>query len=242
MSLGETIVRACKSRGLSLSRACKRAGLNYSTLHSQIRKGREIPFRTVESLAATLNLPLAYFAEARPSLSVAPADAATDAEAESANALSERIAEHEAAASEAGQVIGTDDVLDWLMANDNRLQNHEWLINKLNLYYPCEPGETVPRPYWIGADSLSAKYYRLLETNTYEEVFLSFDPEVQQEILQAHTEVVNHPYLISDRKVDSELGGVRVSGTYRRLLAPVTDDTGQLFILLFSKLTHFPRR
>ena len=54
--------------------------------------------------------------------------------------------------------------------------------------------------------------------------------------------MVNHPYLISDRKVDSELGGVRVSGTYCRLLAPVTDDTGQLFILLFSKLTHFPRR
>ena len=70
MELGDSILKACKSRDISLSRACTLANIRYSTLHSQIHNQREIPFSTIDKLAAALNLPIGYFSSHKPTLRI----------------------------------------------------------------------------------------------------------------------------------------------------------------------------
>ena len=91
MTLGDNILKACKTRGVSLARACSLAGLRYSTLHSQIHNGREIPFSTIDKLSAALNLPIGYFSEYEPSLRIEPDEAATALQARAARMTTNRI-------------------------------------------------------------------------------------------------------------------------------------------------------
>jgi len=239
MYLGERIMQACKHRGLSLSRACAAAELNYSTLHSQINKNREIPFSTIDRLGASLGLPIGYFSASKPSLHVEPSEAATAIQAEAARALSDLMRKQVAAMADWGYRIGTDDVLDWLLAENSQLVNYDWLADRIDLFYPAMPGDNMVRPYKIGAQSLSAKYFRLHDTEDFVQTVGKFDRAILDDLVNAHTAAADQTYVISDRALDQVVDGVRVRGTYRRLMAPVTDLDGQKLMLVFSKLTQF---
>lgn len=240
--LGIAILDACKMRGHSLFQLCAAAGLKYSTLHAQIRNGREIPFSTVERLANALALPIEHFASAPISIESSHFQSSTLLGTKATRALADLVTEQVAAMSELNYRISTDDVLDWLAANDSRLVNHGWLIDKINLYYPAQPDDEIPRPYKIGEQSLSSRYFRMLSVDSYAAVMSKFDAASRREIIQAHLDVAGKKYLITDRKIDAISEEGRIHGTYRRLLAPVTTADGQRFTLAFSKLTHFPGR
>ena len=242
MALGDLILNACKTRGQSLASVCKTAKLRYSTLHSQISNKREIPFSTVDRLANALELSLSHFSEFE------TPDTDTDTarprgetlQAETAHVLSELMAKQVAAMAEMGYQIGTDDVLDWLTANEGKLRNHSWLIDRVNLYYPLADDDTVLRPYHLGTKSLTYKYFQLAGVEDYASMFASFDADTQKEVLDAHRQAAGQTYLITDKRIDSlNESGKRVAGTYRRLLAPVVTTGDQRLIMSFSKLTHF---
>lgn len=239
MNLGDLILNACKSRGLSLSAICKTAGLRYSTLHSQIHHNRKIPFSSVDKIAAALNLPLNHFSEMRPPMSFEPVPSANSLQIETARLLSDLVSRQVATMTNHGYQVSIDDMLDWLTANNNRLINCKELIDWVNLYLPARPGDRIPTPYRIGPKSLSAKYFRILEVSTYSQVMNCYDEKTRQDIIRAHIECAGKPYLIMDRKIDTVSDGIRIRGTYRRLLAPITDINGKKLTLGFSKLTHF---
>jgi transcriptional regulator with XRE-family HTH domain len=239
MDLGDLILSACKSRGLSLAAVCKQAGLRYSTLHSQIHNHREIPFTSIDRLATALNLPLSHFSGNQSPMTFEPVPNANTLQVETARLLSDLVNKQVAAMTSHGYQVSIDDMLDWLIANNNQLVNCKELIDWVNLYLPTKPGDRIPTPYRIGSKSLSAKYFRILEVKTYTEVINCYDDKARQEIVQAHIDCADKPYLIMDKKIDTVSDGIRIRGTYRRLLAPVRDVDGKKLTLGFSKLTHF---
>ena len=242
MTLGETILKACKTRGVSLSRACDLAGLRYSTLHSQIHNNREIPFSSIDRISAALNLPLGYFSSHEPAIRIEPDEEASPLQSRAARALSDLLQRQVAALADWGYQIGIEDVLDWLLANDSHMIKDDWLIERVDLFYPVKPGDKMLRPYRIGKQSLAARYFRLLGTEDYNEVVSKFDRHFLDNLLEAHIEAGKRRYAISDVMIDEVVDGARIKGTYRRLLAPVTSADGQPLMLLFSKLAQFTAR
>ncbi|MDQ2090536.1 helix-turn-helix domain-containing protein [Marimonas arenosa] len=242
MSVGDNILKACKARGVSLARACTLADLRYSTLHSQIANEREIPFSTIDKLSAALNLPLGYFSSHEPAVRIEPDEEATLLQARAARALSNLLERQVAALADWGYQIGVEDVLDWLIAHDSMLIKHDWLIERVDLFYPVKKGDTMLRPYRIGSQSLAARYFRLLDTDDYNEVVGRFNRDFLNRLLVAHRDVANKRYSVADVMIDEVIDGARIKGTYRRLLAPVTTPDGQKLTLLFSKLAQFSTR
>ena len=239
MDLGERILNACKARGTSLAAVCKKADLRYSTLHSQIHNGREIPFSTIDSLASALSLPLSHFSKDPAPMTFEPVQNAEALQVETARLLSDLVNKQVAAMTSHGYQVTIDDMLDWLTANNNRLVNCKELLEWVILYHPVKPGDSTPMPYRIGPKSLSARYFRILGVDSYMDVINNYDEATRKEIVAAHLECADKPYLIKDKKIDTVSDGIRIRGTYRRLLAPVTDVDGKRLTLGFSKLTHF---
>lgn len=240
MDLGTLILSACQMRNLSLAATCKKAGLRYSTLHAQIHNKRAIPFATIDRLAQALALPLSHFSENTAPMSFEPTEPNNEAQIEAARVMSDRVFRQVNSANDTYQ-FSLDDVLDWLIANNSTLVNCKELIEWVNLFLPAKPGDRIPNLYRIGPKSLSAKYFQILSVETYNEVMECYEEKTRQEIIQAHLDCADKPYLITDRKIDTVSKGLRIKGTYRRLLAPVTDVDGKKLTLAFSKLTHFAR-
>ncbi|UYV37563.1 hypothetical protein N4R57_00060 [Rhodobacteraceae bacterium D3-12] len=227
-------------RDLSLAAACKKADLRYSTLHAQIHNRREIPFSTIDRLATALALPISHFSQNAAPFTFEPVDLFNDEQIETARIMSDLVLKQTRPTKRSRQ-INIDDMLDWLMANNSQLVNCKELIDWFNLFLPIKPGDTAPTPYRIGPKSLSAKFFSILSVESYNEIIQCYDEDTRRAIVQAHLDCADKPYLITDRKVDTVSKGIRVKGTYRRLLAPVTDTDGRKLTLSFSKLTHFPR-
>jgi len=241
MDLGDLILNACKSRRQSLAAVCKVSGLRYSTLHSQISNKREIPFSSVDRIAKTLNLPLSYFSGDAPAMTFDPVSTSNKDQIETARLLSDLVNKQTSAKSIYNYQLSIDDMLDWLIANNSQLVNCKELIEWVNLYLPAKPGDLTPTPYRIGPKSLTSKYFGVFKIETYKEVLNTYDEDAQREIIEAHLECASKPYLITDKRINTVSNGVRIRGTYRRLLAPVKDVEGKKLTLGFSKLTHFPR-
>ena len=98
------------------------------------------------------------------------------------------------------------------------------------------------RPYRIGSQSLAARYFRLLESKDYNQVVSRFDRNFINGLIEAHLDASKRRYAITDVMINETVDGAHITGTYRRLLAPVTDLKGDKFMLLFSKLAQFTAR
>lgn len=242
MSIGESILKACKTRGLSLARACSLADLRYSTLHSQIANNREIPFSTIDKLSLALNMPLGFFSAHEPAIRIQPAENASAEQIAAAIDLADQVQQETTAMSDWGFQIGLEDVLDWLLSTGNRLVKHDWLSDRVDLFYPVKKGDTMLHPYRIGPHSLAARYFRLLEGKNYTEVVSKFDRSFVDGLIEAHLDASQRRYSITDVMINETVDGAHIVGTYRRLLAPVTDENGQQLMLLFSKLAQFTAR
>ncbi len=232
--LGSLLLQACKMRGITLAKACELANIKYSTLHSQISNLRPIPFDTIDKFCAALNLPIRLFSQAKLSITIQPISSRSALP----NLTSAQVSEIAGLSNE----IGTDDVLDWLLIHDNRLVDHEWLLDRVDLFHPVRPRDTALRPHKIGTESLATKFFRLSNNTDYNSAMRDFEGEALGEIINAHIEAATKRYVVSEQSIDQLIGGTRISGTYRRLIAPVTDLNNQKFTLVFSKLTQFTRR
>lgn len=229
--LGSQLLKACKMRGITLAKACEMAGIKYSTLHSQISNRRPIPFESVDCFCAALDLPLRLFSLSASSLKVESSE--------------NRFASHQLSYLKLSEIVGlsnafgTDDILDWLMKYDNHLVNHEWLIDRVDLFYPLKQGDIKIRPYRIGPQSLASSFFQLFEFQDYDDIVGQFDQATLQKIIQSHIAAASQKYVISEQTIDQMVRGTRVKGAYRRLMAPVTDSKGDHYTLVYSKLTQF---
>lgn len=228
-----------KERSTSLSALCERAGVNYKTLHGQITNSRRIPFETLDSLAAALGTSVAVFSRNKAKLQIVPAqDATTLAAQRAADAYSRTL--REAQMSNLGQSGGdfdTDDILDWLRSEGNRLQNFDAIRDQVDLFEELGPHDRMLKPIRCGRTSLATRYFRVSDEAHFVDRFSQFDQKLIEAVLQAHRNATGKTYQVSDVSIDVEIDGTRIDQTYRRIIAPVTDPLGARYSLVFSRLT-----
>lgn len=123
--------------------------------------------------------------------------------------------------------------------NKNTLINHELLLERIDLFYPPKPGDIMIRPYSIGANSLVVRYINLTSLKDYTETIAKLERPLLEQIAQDHIDAASQNYMVANKTIDQTVNGIRITGTYWRLIAPVKDVDGQAFSLVFSKRTQF---
>lgn len=236
MSVGERIKEACKRRGVPLSTACDQAGVNYKTLHTQIRNDRAIPFESIDRLSQYFNLPMDYFSAYRPTVAVRSSGDTSALHLHAAAAYTAALRSAQIDMIRAGLEIGTDDVLNWLAAQNSVLENFDALRERVDLFHPVDPGDTMLKPYHIGRNSLATRFFKLEDEDHYVRTVGRFDRKTINGVLLAHLEASKLQYSISDMNLDVTVGKDRLVGSYRRIIAPVTDRSGNKFMLVHARL------
>jgi len=235
--ISEKILHLCKLRRLTLRAACQASGLKYSTLHAQISNDRPIPFLTIDKLARTLNVPLSYFSDHQPIFQFEPEN--PDKQSEMMVTLERSINEHTRKLAAKGHHISIDDVLDWLVHDDFKLANADWIRDRIDLFHKRTQDHSFPVPSHIGKHSLSAQFLGLNTELNYQEHLTRIDPKLIEKINADHGAIEPQKYTVSDQAIDVTVNGARVRGSYRRLLAGVSNEAGEKFILVFCRLIRF---
>ena len=231
------IREALRSKGESLSKACRAAGVNYKTLHSQLSHGREIPFPTIDRISKYSDLPLEFFSEFRPKVAIQSPEGSSELQRRVAHAMEMAIHEQSIAMMREGYSIGTDDVLDWLRANNGVLQNFDGIRQYVDLFHRVSPEDNNIRPHRIGPNSLATRSFRAEDEDHFEKIMHGFEKGLVEHVVADHVEAASRDYLLSDRKIKVSISGREVSVAYRRLIAPVRDLKGNEYNLVFARRT-----
>lgn len=235
-TIGDRIRDACKRQGVPLSTACERAGVTYKTLHAQIRNNRAIPFETIDRLSQYFNLPMDYFSTYQPTVAVRSSDETSALHHHAAAAYTAALRTAQIDLMRSGLDIGTDDVLNWLAAQNGVLENFDALRERVDLFQMVEPEDSMLKPYRIGRDSLATRFFKLEDEDHYVKTVGSFDQSTINNVLLAHMQASDLRYSISDIDLDVSVGPDRLVGSYRRIMAPVKDRNGQKFMLVHAKM------
>lgn len=225
----------CDRHGLSLKLACQSAGVTYGTLHAQLKKGREIPFSTMDRLASFFDVPLEYFSDRRSSMSVMVDSDQPVLRQKVATAYTSALQSAQMDLMRKGFGIGTEQILDWLASEGGVLTNFDAIRDRVDLFHPVEPTDQLMRPLHIGKHSLVSKQLGLENEDHYTQVVGKFDRNLINRVLDAHVRASDLPYMVSDEAVEVVLGDQRIRHCYRRVLARVRDSKGAEFTLVHAK-------
>ncbi len=233
--IAEKITHLCKLKKVTLRAACQAAGLKYSTLHAQISKGRPVPFATIDKLSRTLNMPLSYFSDQQPVFQFSP-DASGATPSQVMLTLERSFNDQSKALANQGLNISIDDVLDWLVHVDFCMTDFDWIKDRVDLYHPLQKGDIMAQPYTVGKHSLSAQILGFDRQQDLKEYYARFDPENVAQIRISHKAVKQSKYTVTDQPFVAQNNGAEISGSYRKLMAGVTDEAGSPFTLVFCRL------
>ncbi len=235
-TVGDRIKDACKLHGVPLSTVCSQAGVTYKTLHTQIRNNRAIPFETIDRLSQYFNLPMDYFSAYRPTMAVRSEDDKSALHQHAAAAYTAALRNAQIEMMRAGQEVGTDEVLNWLSAQNGVLENFDAIRERIDLFEPVAPGDNMLKPHRIGRGSLATQFFKLEDEDHYVKTVGSFDRKLINNVLLAHLQASDLKYAITDIDIDVEIGADRIVHSYRRIIAPVKDSSGRRFTLVHAKL------
>ncbi|RAI52913.1 hypothetical protein DOO74_15635 [Rhodobacteraceae bacterium AsT-22] len=235
--LGQRTADFCKRHFGGLKPACAAAGLKYSTLHSQITNGREIPFSSIERLCHAAGVSLEAFRSNRAEIGViAPAPSAT-LHRRAAAAYSQALRDVQNEMLRMGGDIMVDDVLNWLHRNDGRLEDFDAIRERVDLFYPVQSDDNLMRPAKVGHQSLAAQYFRIEHTQDYAHRIGQLSRRIIDATLASHIEVQRRQqYQIADIDFSATVDGIEIKEKYRRVMAPVEAPDGQKLTLVFAKL------
>lgn len=235
-TVADEIMALCQQRGVSLSAVCKARGLKYSTLHAQITNKRPIPFETVAAIGQFFDVPLERFSSYRPNVSISSAEGHSILLERTKRAYEAAFQEQHHAMMQAGYGIGTDEVLDWLRSQHGRLSNFDTLKEHVDLFHPVRSGDRIFRPLRVGRLSLATRAFRADDESHFIKLVKdSFSRDLMDRVLTAHVQASVRPYTVTDETIDITVEGVKITGAYRRIIAPVTDPQGNQFTLVHSK-------
>jgi len=232
------IEQLCAERGMTLRAVCKGAGIRYGTLHAQISHGRPIPFETYDRLCNYLCVPLQSLSAYRSTLSVDATSVDTVLHHRAAQAYTAALQKVQMEMMYEGYEIGTDQILDWLSKHENRLENFDAIRENVDLYFPVDPSDNMFHPYRVGKSSLATRCFGIKNEDHFIKVVSSFDQDLLDRVLVAHIEVERHRYMVSDETISVRIGDHSISPSYRRVIAPVFDKSGNRFTLVHSRLIH----
>jgi plasmid maintenance system antidote protein VapI len=233
---GDRIKDACRRNQITLAAACENAGVVYKTVHAQIRNNRAIPFETVDRLARYFDLPIEFFSAFRSKLAVHTDSEKTDLHQRAAAAYTAALHSEQIEMMREGYNIGTDDVLNWLASQGGVLSNFDGLRERVDLFHRVGSEDNMMRPHRIGHESLATRFFKLEGEDHYVKTVGGFDRQFIDDIMLSHLGANKLRYSITDRDIDVSIGGNRLELSYRRIIAPVTDENGREYSLVHAKL------
>ncbi|WP_372612495.1 hypothetical protein [Aquicoccus sp.] len=235
--LGQRTAEFCKRHFGGLKPACAAAGLKYSTLHSQITNGREIPFSTIERLCEAAGVSLEAFRSNRAEIGVLAPTPSAALHRRAAAAYSQALRDVQDEMLRMGGDITVDDVLNWLHRNDGRLDDFDVLRERVDLFYPVQGDDHLMRPARVGRQSLAAQYFNIEHTQDYVHRVGQLSRRIIDATLASHVEVQRRQqYQIADIDFSAIVDGIELKEKYRRVMAPVQTPDGQTLTLVFAKL------
>lgn len=130
-----------------------------------------------------------------------------------------------------------DDVLTWWHQQGGQLNNFDRLSEHVDLYIAPTSDTALPEPYQVGHNSLAARSFGIETAEHLSYLFTTFDHSLTERVRLAHVETSKGEPKLSIEEIDVELPGHRfpLRFTYKRLLLPVKDHTGQDFVLNYSQ-------
>lgn len=227
--------RLCLRDSVTLKTACDAADVSYSTLKGQLYHDRPIPFETLDQLTKVFDCPIMIFSARRQEIDLT-SDRHAIASKKAEMAYRQAIYEAQRIAMGDGYGLDTDDILDWLRRNNNRLENFDRIRENVELFRPIDPSNPRLELVHNGANSLSTRYFRAENTEHFSKIIHGFGPELVQAVIESHMRASKELYTVNDRDIDQVINGIRIRDSYRRILAPVMDDLGNRYTLVFSRL------
>ncbi|MCR9126521.1 MAG: hypothetical protein NXH82_10375 [Rhodobacteraceae bacterium] len=210
--------------------------MNYKTLNAQIKRNREIPIRTVDQLSRVLNVPLSYFSDYSAAMTIQSDEGRSILHQRASQAYTEALRSEQMAMMRAGFEVGTDEVLDWLATQNNRLHNFDALSDRVDLFFPVAGTDRIMRPYRLGRNSLATRHFQIESEDHFMRTVEKFDPALIDRVVASHAEMERVPYKVSDEAIDVWIGSAHIQHRYRRVMAPVTDQNGNRYTLVHAKL------
>lgn len=129
-----------------------------------------------------------------------------------------------------------DAVLSWWHTNEGRLTNLDGFSRFIELFEMPDRVEMKPKPTTIGAESLSSRELGRNSPELLSSIFESSGPDIARSIAEAHLEVIDGQPKLSVHTIFVNMSsGKLVKLTYSRLLLPVTDGSGDKFVMNYSK-------
>lgn len=235
--LGTLTREFCKRHFGGLKAACEAANLKYSTLHSQIVNGRDIPFASIERLCNAAGVSLEAFRARRAEIGVLAPNPSAALHRRAAAAYSQAMRDVQADMLRQGSDIMVDDVLNWLNRNNGKLTDFDALRERVDLFRVATPDDRLMKAARIGHNSLAAHYFNIGDTAEYEKKASQLHPSFISSILAAHIEVhKTQQYQISDISFTATIDGFEIEENYRRVIAPVETLDGEKLTLVFAKI------
>ncbi|WP_147127222.1 helix-turn-helix domain-containing protein [Shimia ponticola] len=236
MSLQTKIRTLIKSHKSSIPKLAAAIGVPEQTLMYSLRAGGKIPFETVVKIAREYRVPLETFAEEGPEKE-ATVEYETLQYASEILDLALRKANKQLFVRQSEEVpLNLESFLWWWESNSGRLENFDSVKPYVDFFEPPSNDSNIIQPVEVGRRSLAAVYFKLQSAEELSHTLDGFSAPLNRDLVSAHLTALdrNEPVITYPTLDESLPDGTRVSGKYRRVLAPLTHD-GRTIIVNFSQ-------
>ena len=236
MTLQSKIKTLIKSRKSSIPKLAAAIGVPEQTLMYSLRAGGKIPFETVVKIAREYRVPIETFADDTIE-GPKPVEYETLQYASEILDLALRRANNQLFVRQSEEVpLNLESFLWWWETNSGRLENFDQVKPYVDFFEPPTNDSNVIRPFEVGQRSLAAVYFKLQSAQELSHTLDGFSAPLNRDLVSAHLTALdrNEPVITYPTLDESLPDGTRVTGKYRRVLAPLSHE-GRTIIVNFSQ-------
>jgi len=228
--------RAVANSGLSERAISQAVGRSGPYLTNLFRSGSTPDFLTGMELCKVLQITPDYLFGQASDLSIAPErDAALISQ--EVNFLVDAIAYQAVRrAQERGGELSTDAFLDWWRSSGGRISEMEKFDQFVDVFFTPDDGGQTVNPFRLSSDSLAVRTFGTSDASQFTSIVQHLGEGFNLKIRDDHLKTAHgmRPQ-IDHMDMDAALpNGVRVQGSYRRILVPLVGPTGETYVGNYS--------
>ena len=127
-------------------------------------------------------------------------------------------------------------IVRWHLAEHGRITKDNAHMEYFELFRRPRHGATHPDPVFIRARSLGATEMRVRNVEEMKTIFFMSNTKLRNDVIEAHRRVIDmRTPELTHHVMTFDLGkGIKLELHYNRFLAPVTDESGEVFVLNYS--------
>ncbi|UWQ30223.1 hypothetical protein [Leisingera sp. M523] len=232
---GEKVARLAREKFGSLRAGCEAAGVNYKTFNAQLNRGSRLTLDVIYPLCRCLGVTVEQLLS--DDASVIGLSAQDAADEQRALAYNQKLRKLHAELIRHGTPPDCDDILNWLRSSGGRFTPHDQISGYVDVFQSVDPSDNLMKPHLIGRASLASLWIGIESASEYNRKVGQFSRDIIDASLMAHLRVQEaNRYNVEDVTVYGEIDGKVIEESYRRVIAPVKDETGRNFNLVFAQL------